>query len=510
VNSPSKTFLNCPEMFLSVVEQFRLGHLTTETPHPLTRDLSSLAKTNLKKGVEILKEVDREMLNILSQKSSCLKDLWEAVEETRERNGRIFLVGCGATGRLSLALETLWRQENPKSDQLVSFMAGGDIALISSIEKFEDYPEYGARQLKDLKFGKNDLLIACTEGGETPFVIGATEEAARISKFPPFFLYCNPDQELTKIQRSQDVLSNPQIKKVNLTTGPMALAGSTRMQASTILMAFVGISLWASDYSDIDKRLVDLRELFDATDPTFLIPFIEKESDHYEKGGHILYQCSQQLGITVLTDTTERSPTFSLWPFEPVQAAKQVASLCYLYFSDSPNAETAWEQLLGRAPRTLEWQELEGIANTKQLLKYDFGKDLIVRRSQLLEKEAAIFVVKEEESGVFFQIGESQFIHDYGQDLLSKHLMLKMHLNLLSTLIMGRMNRYEGNIMTWVRPSNLKLIDRTIRYAQILLERKELQFDYEFLVRRLFEIKNSVSKDQSLVLALVSACSKKD
>ena len=40
------------------------------------------------------------------------------------------------------------------------------------------------------------MLISTTEGGETPFVIGATEAALSISERTPFFLYCNPDKIL--------------------------------------------------------------------------------------------------------------------------------------------------------------------------------------------------------------------------------------------------------------------------------------------------------------------------
>jgi len=47
-------------------------------------------------------------------------------------------------------------------------MAGGDVALIHSIEKFEDFPDFGERQLRELGFKQGDLLISCSEGGE-PF-----------------------------------------------------------------------------------------------------------------------------------------------------------------------------------------------------------------------------------------------------------------------------------------------------------------------------------------------------
>ena len=112
-----------------------------------------------------------------------------------------FFRGCGATGRLALALEFIWRKtmNGPTKDKVVSFMAGGDCALIASIEKFEDFPDFGSRQLMDLGFNERDLLVAITEGGETPFVIGATEKAVKIARNQPYFIYCNPDHVLCRV-----------------------------------------------------------------------------------------------------------------------------------------------------------------------------------------------------------------------------------------------------------------------------------------------------------------------
>jgi N-acetylmuramic acid 6-phosphate etherase len=36
--------------------------------------------------------------------------------------------------------------------------------------------------MKELGFGENDLLVASTEGGETPWVIGTVEYASEVSK----------------------------------------------------------------------------------------------------------------------------------------------------------------------------------------------------------------------------------------------------------------------------------------------------------------------------------------
>ena len=94
-------------------------------------------------------------------------------------------------------------------------------------------------------------MIGTTEGGETPFVIGAVEKAVQLSGRKPFFLYCNPDDLLCRAaERSKLVIQNPDIEKINLTVGPMAVTGSTRMQASTILLAAAGMALLAFDETD--------------------------------------------------------------------------------------------------------------------------------------------------------------------------------------------------------------------------------------------------------------------
>src|SRR6185503_2776992 len=50
-----------------------------------------------------------------------------------------------------------------------------------------------------------------------------------------YFVYNNPDDVLCHhVKRSREVIEEPRIEKINLTTGPMAITGSTRMQATTI------------------------------------------------------------------------------------------------------------------------------------------------------------------------------------------------------------------------------------------------------------------------------------
>jgi N-acetylmuramic acid 6-phosphate etherase len=311
------------EEFLAIAGQFRLGNLPTESPHTKTLNLSELAKTNLTDAISIIKSIDLDVFVKIKEIELSIKTLKEDINQTLLSGNRIFLCGCGATGRLSLALETIWKikhqSQKTMADKVVSFMAGGDVALIHSVEKFEDFPEYGERQLRELGFADGDLLISCTEGGETPFVIGATEAATHISHRSPYFLYCNPDDILLQTTvRSRQVLLNSKIKKVNLSVGPMALTGSTRMQATTVLMYFVGLALWYvdQDFLEIQKEIIHIIDFIEKTDFNFLEQFIKRESEIYKRQEYLFYEADRDLGISILTDTTERSPTFSLYPIE--------------------------------------------------------------------------------------------------------------------------------------------------------------------------------------------------
>ena len=502
--------------YLAISSQYKLGTLITESSHPDTRDLSNLANNDLHKAISILKSLDCNTLSILAGKVSEICYLKDAVNVTLRSGNNIFFCGCGATGRLSLTIETLWRQVHCNEeikDRVFSFMSGGDVALIRSIENFEDFPQYGARQLEEAGFKDGDLLIATTEGGETPFVIGATEKAAQISYRKPFFLYCNPDDELCRIaERSKLVIENPNIEKINLTVGPMAITGSTRMQSSTILLAAAGIALFF--YNDKNEAVIEsinaLEAFWDNTDISFIEKFITTEANYYKNNEYLLYESDNQLGITIITDTTERSPTFSLFPFENVNELKPQMSLCYLYMPSANNSEEAWRKLLWRNPRTLEWPDISGIASEKRLVGFDFSRNVLSRRKNGNPSTQHCFRIIYENNGISFSLGgENHFIDVPFKNPLFIHLLLKMILNIHSTLIMGRLGRYEGNIMTYVRASNNKLIDRSVRYIDLIIREREINLSYDELVHILFEMLEKTPTDQAIVLTTVAEIKKR-
>lgn len=504
--------MNAADEFLQVAADYQLGSLDTESQHPYTQSLSQMARGDVGEAVKLMHQVDVHALRQFQARAAPLADLARSVATTFDAGRRVFLCGCGATGRLSLSIEIFCRMgvlPVPDPERVVAFMAGGDLALIKAIETFEDHPEYGARELEELGFAEGDLLIATTEGGETPFVIGAAERAAEISSNRPWFLYCNPDEQLiAAAARSKRVIENPAIRKLNLAVGAMAVAGSTRMQASTVLMAAIGFAfLRASEPEKAPAEVLQFMRHVAHCDGQFLVPFIEREAAAYERGVFVLYE-SDRFGITVVTDTTERAPTFSLPPFEKQDEAAAPASWCHFIMPDQPDARSAWRALLHREPRTLEWPDVKQVAGAQVLKCYDFSTRLVgLRRKRTGKAEHLPFRIEGGEGEMVWEFdGLRECIDLTGVHEFHAHLLLKLLINIHSTLVMGRLGRYLDNLMTYVKPSNNKLIDRAVRYVRLLAQRRTGELpDYEKVTRVLFEEREKLQPGEPIVLKTLAA-----
>jgi N-acetylmuramic acid 6-phosphate etherase len=496
--------------FLAQASQFQLGDLPTESRHPKTMQLSQLAQHELTTAIGIMAGIDRDAVRAVATHIPALETMTADIRATLTSGGRVFLCGCGATGRLSISLEALWREEAARTgrpdlaNQVFSFIAGGDFALVRSIDNFEDHAEFGARQLHDLGFAGGDLLIANTEGGETPFVIGATEEAARAGRRKPYFLFCNPAGILRAIvERSRRVLDNPLIHSISIPTGPMALSGSTRLQATTAGMLATGAALFAATTPNGSPAtwIDECSEVLATAGWKALAPLIEQESAIYANREFCVHRTSRY-GITVLTDTTERTPTFSLFPFENALDDNSDASWTYLSIPDTTSALEAWERVLGRRPRPVNWDGYRERFGMERTLGYDFSANSLERRRrQLGRNKVHVVDIADRDADVVFSIGGAEARFRRPLTLLCEHLQVKCAMNIASTLVMGRLNRFYGNVMVFVRPTNNKLVDRSIRFIRLLLEDEGLSpLTYEEVCRALFEEFEASRADEPVVV----------
>jgi N-acetylmuramic acid 6-phosphate etherase len=401
--------------------QFQLHTLLTEQRHQKTWYLGERIQKDTLTGLRMLASVDDDILakmGELARAPEALEHAARAVETAILGGKKIYIYGCGATGRLAKQMEsTFWRPFWRKvkadgkiwkkaasripagaaiEDSLVGEMTGADRALISSLEGFEDLQLIGRLQLRDRGIEKGDVVICVTEGGETSSVIGtvlaALDEWKSLPGYDPaesrkslYFVYNNPDDRLLPFDRSRSVLLEPGITKINLTTGPQAITGSTRMQATTIETYIVGAIVEtaveralgrvlgaremarlgfraaergartgeATMASGVAAKLDEFRGVLEGARAalTELAALTDVEAAAYAGGRFSTYYAENGL-ITVFIDSTERSPTFRLFPLDTV---KEPRRKCWIQvWTKAATPALAWQAFLGRPFRGLD------------------------------------------------------------------------------------------------------------------------------------------------------------
>src|SRR5262249_36494356 len=145
-------------------------------------------------------------------------------------------------------------------------------------------------------------------------------------------------------------------------------------QASTVLMLATGAALLAAPTDQsvaefFDELQTEMAKKYDSN----LQKLIEHESQIYLENEVTLYT-AHDYAICVLTDLTERAPTFSILPFENFSEAQPKASLSYLYIPGSQNSLAAWTNILDRPPRALTWPNIKDRYGEQALLGFDFSE----------------------------------------------------------------------------------------------------------------------------------------
>lgn len=500
--------------FIENEKQFHLGFLPTEQSSPLTKNLDKEFAASSVDGVRCLQRVDRNVLEMAKRifRSGEFAGLVETGKKTIADGGRIVFSGCGATGRLSILLECMWRDccfknESVKqhADQVFSIMTGGDYALVRSVEFFEDYQEFGRQQVREMGMDGNDMLVAITEGGETSSVLGTVDEALRRGS-KVFLMFNNPADLLAEhLERSRQAIRNPGVCVLDLHCGPMGLAGSTRMQATTSEQLIAGGALEMimcgllkqvpPDYAAAFETLLDELE---ASAPA-IASYIDFEAEIYRKKGKVTYFADDFL-LDIFTDTTERSPTFMLPPFRKKDDKISPPPWAFVKNPVRTTPEV-WENGMHRPLRCLEWTPEdyrrmgapEAIRRNPpqiraaELLKFEVGMESPEERCDSGGDAAVLVTVGGQGGSPVLQQAFDRISTGFryqkklavGGDCpadfkitvscdasplhLMEHMAVKLVLNTASTGIMVVLGRVTGNWMSWVDVTNKKLMDRGIR-----------------------------------------------
>ena len=510
--------------FIDNEKQFQLGFLPTEQSNPITATLEDDFKRSTLAGVQCLQRGDRQMPITMRHvfASPQFRALVDAMVETLStppitnsstpKLPRIIFSGCGATGRLSILLESMWRdffhrraseltpEELKLADRSASIMTGGDFALIRSVEFFEDYAEGGRRQAAVLNVGEGDTFVAITEGGETSSVLGSLAYAAEHGA-KCFLVFNNPADLLRKhLDRCREAIDNPKVTVIDLYCGSMSVAGSTRMQATSSEQLLGSCALEATlcrvlprfaketseDYTIAFEKL--LAGLESPEGRAGLVKAIEFEKGVYEAGGRITYLADKCM-LDLFTDNTERAPTFMI---PPIRSSREKGLAQSWAFVKNPlhTTEECWGEMMRRHPRCLNFTADDarslGMPQTfidnppaikySDLITYMIGNEPAPERIDGYARAAAVVLRVPGETPDFVDAADrlaaawpekAEFRFDFpiadSPLEIWKHLAVKLAFNCLSTGTMASMGRIAGNWMSYVSMSNKKLIDRNIR-----------------------------------------------
>ncbi|MGQ9730473.1 MAG: N-acetylmuramic acid 6-phosphate etherase [Candidatus Zipacnadales bacterium] len=197
-----------------------LDRLSTERIHPASFGIHE------RSAFEIVRLINAEGRKVAEAVATQLESIAQIVEMAAERlacGGRLFYVGAGTSGRLGV----LDAAECPPTfgvppEMVQGVMAGGEKALVRSVEGAEDDLVAGGRELQRRGCKPSDLVIGISASGRTPFVIGALRWA-RAHQIATAAISCNQPAE-------HDAWADV---SVNVVVEPEVVAGSTRMKAGT-------------------------------------------------------------------------------------------------------------------------------------------------------------------------------------------------------------------------------------------------------------------------------------
>jgi len=166
---------------------------------------------------------DKKVAIAIEKALPHLNKLIEAIVQKLKAGGRMFYLGAGSGGRLSVldAIELPTTYGIPKGMVNV-ILAGGLEHLIEAPEEKEDDTEAGWEALMGYDVSADDIVIGISASGTTPFVLSALKQC-NLNNITTGCIVSNPDSPIAaEVELPVEVI-----------TGPEFITGSTRMKCGT-------------------------------------------------------------------------------------------------------------------------------------------------------------------------------------------------------------------------------------------------------------------------------------
>jgi N-acetylmuramic acid 6-phosphate etherase len=193
----------------------------TERRNPRSADIDTYDPLQL---VELFVAEDGTVPAAVGRERDTIAGAIALVEAAFRRDGRLFYVGAGTSGRLGV----LDAAECPPTfgtppEMVQGIIAGGPTALTRSIEGAEDSVDVGASVLAERDVRAADVVVGIAASGTTPFVHGALQRARAVGAHTVFLTCATPPGTIRDLC---DIV-------IHVDVGPELVTGSTRLKAGT-------------------------------------------------------------------------------------------------------------------------------------------------------------------------------------------------------------------------------------------------------------------------------------
>ena len=183
---------------------------------------ASLADLDLRPTAEVVRSLNDAhavVLDTLREAEGAIAALVDAAAG----RWRVVYVGAGSAGAMAAADAAEWGPTFSVSDDaVVALVAGADLPAGPQREAAEDDAVAGAAELSALGPLPDDVVVAVSASGRTPYAVGALRAAVEVGALTAAVV-CVPDSPLA---READ-------HAIVLPVGPEVIAGSTRLKAGT-------------------------------------------------------------------------------------------------------------------------------------------------------------------------------------------------------------------------------------------------------------------------------------
>lgn len=223
--------------------------MSTEEANPKTEQFDQLSTLEM---LQIINEEDQKVALVVQKAIPQIARAVDAIVAAFAHGGRLIYAGAGTSGRLGVldAVECL-PTFSVSPDLIVGLIAGGDTAMMRSVEGAEDRRELGEADVRAINLNEQDVLVGIAASGTTPYVLGALTYANGIGA-TTVGIACNDPAP---------VLDLAQIR-IPLLVGPEVITGSTRMKAGTaqkMTLNMISTAAMARSGKVYGNRMVDVQ-----------------------------------------------------------------------------------------------------------------------------------------------------------------------------------------------------------------------------------------------------------